>query len=108
LQQNCSPLWGIQPQDAGEMIYHLQSFCCSESWISTNAHEPILYSRMHKTDTAISSTTPSLIMLTEHTQKLMMLISFSTAFIVSIFAGTFPLNSRTSWCTVLFYSIKVS
>jgi hypothetical protein len=83
-------------------------------WLSVNMSQyqctwenPVSTRKMQKADTAIRSITQvSLSWYT--TQELLMLISFRMALTVSAFAETFPLNSRTSWCTLLFYSTKVS
>jgi hypothetical protein len=53
LQQNCSILWVIRSHHPGETMHHINPFCVSGLWISTDAHALDLYFSFHKIDTAI-------------------------------------------------------
>jgi hypothetical protein len=52
LQQNCSPLQGVQTVH-WKKIHHWQMFHHSAFWICIGVHALDLYFRLEKTDTAV-------------------------------------------------------
>jgi hypothetical protein len=74
-------LFSFIMQHTGEMVQHLQPFCCSGVWISIGAHALGVYFKLQKMARAVDHISPSLVMLLITFVMALIFIKINTAVI---------------------------